>query len=229
MPLLRTCNSRIMNASGLHRPDHSDPASGMSRTPRPGAQRPRHEVTPDGVEISVHNSSRRADRQSDQRHAQTHAHDPGSSTCHQCLLTFPASEMHVALVPDSSFVHADDPGLDGCRLVRACGPAHLNELIERARDTWVVEQLWFGRLVRASKDPEMRDAPMRQVAGHASLSPERLRQALAWNARRNEPMSSLPGGQALPTRDKEQANEPGPANTRSRGIATAPVPLTPDS
>jgi hypothetical protein len=119
--------------------------------------------------------------------------------------------MHVALVPDSSFVHADDPSLDGCRLVRACGPEHLSRLIEYAHANWTVEQLWLGRLARASGGPQTRGASVRQVARLAGLSPERLRQALTWNAGRAVPLRELPGGQALPTRQVELTADPVPA------------------
>jgi hypothetical protein len=146
----------------------------------------------------------------------------GSAICEHCLVAFPTADMRVALVPDSSFVHPDDPSLDGCRLVRACGQEHLNELIEHARATWAVEQLWFGRLVRESGRAQSRGASVVQLARLASLSPERLRQALAWNANQDQPLRTLPGGQELPTR---QVTPPDPIMVRHNGVAVRAVPL----
>jgi hypothetical protein len=156
----------------------------------------------------VENNPNGVHEESGQSHVHMHVRNPGSSTCHHCLLAFPTGAMHVALVPDSSFVHAEDPSLDGCRLVRACGTEHLSRLIEYARANWVVEQLWLGRLARSSTLSQTRGTSVRQVARLAGLSPERLRQALAWNAGRADPLRELPGGQRLPTRDAEPTAEP---------------------
>ncbi|MFD5428822.1 hypothetical protein [Streptomyces sp. NPDC127084] len=53
-------------------------------------------------------------------------------------------------VPDSSFVHPDDPTRDGDRPLAACSPEHLAELMKTAgarpyRDV----ELWAGKIARA--------------------------------------------------------------------------------
>jgi hypothetical protein len=142
----------------------------------------------------------RETRGSDRSHVRMHPPDARASACDQCQREFPPGRMLVVIAPDSSFVHHDDPSLDGCRQVRGCSD-HLAELIDKARAGWVEEQLWFGRLARASRQPEMRGASLGQLALRASLSPERLHQALRWNAWRAEPVRQLSGGQPLPVAD----------------------------
>jgi hypothetical protein len=137
---------------------------------------------------------------SDPPHVRMHPPDASARTCDHCFRELPPGRVLVAVAPDSSVVHGSDPSLDGWRLVRACAE-HLAELIDSARAGWVEEQLWFGRLARASSVLEMHGAPLRQVARHASLSPERLHQALRWNAWRPEPTRRLPGGQLVPLAD----------------------------
>jgi hypothetical protein len=133
-------------------------------------------------------------------HVRMHPPDASARTCDHCFRELPPGRVLVAVAPDSSVVHRSDPSLDGWRLVRACAE-HLTELIDTARAGWVEEQLWFGRLARASSAQEMHGAPLRQVARQASLSPERLHQALRWNAWRTEPTRQLPGGQLVPLAD----------------------------
>jgi len=103
------------------------------------------------------------------------------------------------LVPDSSVMApaGKDAGLDGQRLVTACGNDHAAVLVKHARDGWVDEQRWFGRLCRASVEPGMRAASMSRLGERARLSPQQLRGALDWNAGRRTPYIVLPGGQPL--------------------------------
>src|ERR1700712_3978251 len=46
---------------------------------------------------------------------------------------------------DSSAIHPTDAGMDGRRLVVACGAEHVAELRAAAR-LWVDEEFWAGRL-----------------------------------------------------------------------------------
>ena len=96
-------------------------------------------------------------------------------------------------------IHREDASFDGRREVVACGPEHLEELIRAARSTWSDEQLWFGRLARASQLPGMRVISLRALGERARLTGEHLRRALEWNARQNDPVTTLPGGQRLPS------------------------------
>lgn len=118
--------------------------------------------------------------------------------CGYCDMLVTAGTGQQALVPDSSAIYPDDPGLDGRRVVTACGREHLERLIERARTAWVDEQWWFGRLIRVSVRPSLRGAPIELLAADARLTPENLRAALAWNARKARPDTALPGGQRVP-------------------------------
>jgi hypothetical protein len=102
------------------------------------------------------------------------------------------------LIADSSAIDSVDFTLDGQRYVVACCPEHMKSLIENARVSWAVEELWFGRLCRASRLPGVRDADIGKIAVHARLDPSELRAALAWNGARNEPKTTLPGGQIVP-------------------------------
>ena len=105
----------------------------------------------------------RETRGCDRSHVRMRPPDASASACDQCQRELPPGRMLVVIAPDSSFVHHDDPSLDGCRPVRACSD-HLTELIDKARAGWVEEQLWFGRLARASSQPDMRGASLRQLA-----------------------------------------------------------------
>ena len=117
--------------------------------------------------------------------------------------------MRTAVVPDSSSVHPSDPGQDGWRLVRTCGIDHLDALIHQARAEWAEEELWFGRLLRASRQHDEPGASLYELAERASISTGRLRQALLWNAGRKDPVRLLPGGQKLPLADSPMLRETG--------------------
>jgi hypothetical protein len=82
--------------------------------------------------------------------------------------------------------------------VIACGSEHLQWLIDQARRDWVVEQLWFRQLCRASAGPRMMEASLRRVSEQARLSSDQLHRALEWNAHQQQPSTTLPGGQPLP-------------------------------
>lgn len=128
--------------------------------------------------------------------------DAQALSCDHCREVISPDRMRTAVAPDSSVLHASDPSQDGWRLVRACGADHLDALIDNARAGWVVEQLWFGRLIRASQQDDSPGTSLPELARKASLSRARLRQALRWNAGRPDPTRRLPGGQAVPITDR---------------------------
>lgn len=130
-----------------------------------------------------------------------HPGDAAAPICDHCDQALHPDRMRTAVVPDSSFVHPDDPGQDGWRLVRTCGPDHLDILIDEARASWVAEQLWFGRLVRASRQNDSPYDSLDELAERASISAGRLRQALRWNAGQDDPVGLLPDGRTLPSAD----------------------------
>ena len=117
--------------------------------------------------------------------------------CAECGTYIARGLRYTALAPDSSVIHPSDPTRDGWRLVMACGAEHLQVLIDHARNMWVDEQLWFGRLARVSVQPEARDVSLSGLARLAGLSEDQCARALAWNARRDKPNEYLPGGQPL--------------------------------
>jgi hypothetical protein len=118
-----------------------------------------------------------------------------------------------ALVADSSVIDPHDPSRDGHRVVTACTAEHLQLLIDEARENWSEEQLWFGRLCRASRQPSLRDASLARLGEYAGLSPDHLRRALAWNATRAERHAALPGGQPLPS--SRPSDHRGPSDHRA--------------
>ncbi|MEV0067895.1 hypothetical protein [Amycolatopsis sp. NPDC050768] len=118
------------------------------------------------------------------------------SVCQVCGRTDPRKLVQ-ALIPDSSAIDELELGADGYRLVTVCSDDELHALIALGRATWVDEQLWLGRLGRASIAPGMRRATLLAVARWAGLTHEQLRRVVAWNATRVASTESLPGGQLL--------------------------------
>ncbi|MEV4604107.1 hypothetical protein AB0K15_42915 [Amycolatopsis sp. NPDC049253] len=116
--------------------------------------------------------------------------------CQVCGQTDPRKLVR-ALVPDSSAIDELDLGADGYRLVTVCSDDELHALIAHGRAIWVDEQLWLGRLGRASTAPGMRRATLPTIARWAGLTHEQLRRVLAWNATRFDSTENLPGGQLL--------------------------------
>ena len=119
--------------------------------------------------------------------------------CGHCGRSTTASDSVGALVPDSSVIHPHDPSGDGHRFVTACCDEHLDRVVEQLRSAWTEEQLWFGRLCRASADPRLRNASLLRVGKRAHLSTANLRRALEWNANREGSLGKLPGGHSVPT------------------------------
>jgi hypothetical protein len=138
-------------------------------------------------------------------HTHTHAASSTGRTCAHCGQRIPGGSGQGALLPDATVIDAYASDRDGHRYVSACTSDHLQVLIDLARHDWVVEQLWFGQLCRASTQPGATGVVVAQLAEHAGLSDDHLRRGLEWNAQRSKPMVTLPGGQIVP------AHRPGPA------------------
>lgn len=130
-----------------------------------------------------------------------HSLDMDGQTCAHCGQALRPDRMRTGMVPDSSAVHPSDPGQDGWRLVRACGLDHLDTLSYQGRASWVEEQLWFGKLLRASRQSDGPNISLAALAERASISAGRLHQALRWNASQADPVRLLPDGQTLPPVD----------------------------
>lgn len=119
--------------------------------------------------------------------------------CEVCGANIPPEREMTVLVPDSSVVDLVDSSRDGQRMVTVCSPAEVPGLIAAGRAAWRDEQLWLGRLAKASGEPGASALDLRGVARRAFLSDEQLRLALEWNRAQPVPVSALPGGQPLPS------------------------------
>ncbi|MCZ4101433.1 MULTISPECIES: hypothetical protein [unclassified Streptomyces] len=89
------------------------------------------------------------------------------------------------LVPDSSAVHARDPGKDGKRLIVVCSPEHLTALRdEYRRRPFVAEELWAGKISRALQGrPEDLIGPD-TLSAATGLSAEEIDRAVIWKMER---------------------------------------------
>ncbi|WAL63952.1 hypothetical protein ORV05_23540 [Amycolatopsis cynarae] len=128
---------------------------------------------------------------------------PGTSRvrrCEVCGADIPPEREMTVLVPDSSVVDPVDSSRDGQRMVTVCSAAEVPGLIAAGRAAWRDEQLWLGRLAKASSEPGAAGMDLRQVARRAFLGDEQLRLAVEWNRAQAVPMTELPGGQPLPVR-----------------------------
>ncbi|MEU7785567.1 hypothetical protein [Amycolatopsis sp. NPDC049159] len=128
--------------------------------------------------------------------------------CEYCGNPFRAANAHGALVADSSAIDPVGLSQDGRRYVVACSAGHLKSLVDQARASWTIEELWFGQLCRASRQHGMRDAEVREIGLRARLSAANVRSALAWNATREQPTLILPGGQIVPLLPEQPAGRP---------------------
>lgn len=125
---------------------------------------------------------------------------PERAGCGVCGKPGTAGRAQGALIADSSAVDPYDSAFDGRRYVVACCPEHMHAMVEEARAAWSAEELWFGRLCRASLLNTMRDACLDEIRARARLDDAELRAALEWNSAREAAVLTLPGGQILPMR-----------------------------
>ncbi|QNA75382.1 hypothetical protein C8250_028955 [Streptomyces sp. So13.3] len=89
----------------------------------------------------------------------------------------------LALVRDSSAVHAHDPGKDGKRLIVACSALHLAQLQEEYRQRpFINEELWAWQIVRALTGVAT-GATVDLIAFATGLIVPQIHRAIAW---RNE-------------------------------------------
>ena len=80
---------------------------------------------------------------------------------------------------DSSAIHPSEPGMDGRRLVAACGAEHVARLRATARP-WVDEEFWAGRLARAERGRPGRPESPNVLARRVGITTEQMQRALAW-------------------------------------------------
>ncbi|MFF2350960.1 hypothetical protein ACFVVL_14375 [Kitasatospora sp. NPDC058115] len=116
------------------------------------------------------------------------AHDAaGYDLCDHCGRVLHDEELLGALVPDSSAVHAHDPGLDGRRVVTACSSDHLAALIAEYRNRpFVHEEQWAAKVCRTLADCD-EPVPLGLVAALSGLSEHQAQRGVDWhNARARE-------------------------------------------
>lgn len=89
-----------------------------------------------------------------------------------------------ALVPDSSALHAIDPGLDGRRVLIACSLDHLAELVDEYRHRpYAVDELWAGKVCRALEE-NGGSLSLPAIAAASRLSEAQVERGVDWhNAR----------------------------------------------
>ncbi|MFF7457044.1 hypothetical protein [Kitasatospora sp. NPDC008115] len=116
------------------------------------------------------------------------AHDAAEyDLCDHCGQVVLDVELLGALVPDSSAVHAFDPGLDGRRVVTACSPEHLAVLIDLYRNRpFVHEEQWAAKVCRTLAEYD-EPVPLALVAALSGLSEHQAQCGVDWhNARARE-------------------------------------------
>ncbi|NEA53478.1 hypothetical protein G3I60_04725 [Streptomyces sp. SID13666] len=81
-------------------------------------------------------------------------HDPSPPIPHTDICDVFARRLtdgcRLAVVRDSSAVHARDPARDGLRLIATCSPEHLTTLQDEYHQRpFIPEELWAGKILRA--------------------------------------------------------------------------------
>ncbi|MEU6237990.1 hypothetical protein [Kitasatospora sp. NPDC047058] len=107
--------------------------------------------------------------------------------CDQCGQVVADIDLLSALVPDSSALSADDPAMDGKRVLTACSVDHLAALVEQYRlRPFVPEEQWAAKVCRTLAGHE-EPVPLSVVAELSGLSEQQAQQGVDWhNARARE-------------------------------------------
>ncbi|MGW7412761.1 hypothetical protein [Streptomyces sp. NPDC054863] len=101
--------------------------------------------------------------------------------CDLCGQLLNDETARLALVADSSSIHASDPKMDGNRLVTVCSPAHLTALQQQyAQRPYVEEELWAGKIYRAMLAYPGGIKP-KQLRRETGLTGQQIEAAVNWN------------------------------------------------
>ncbi|WP_351236893.1 hypothetical protein [Streptomyces sp. NPDC002133] len=85
-------------------------------------------------------------------------------------------------VRDSSFIHPQDPSLDGERPLVACSPEHLTELIKESGNRPYTEaELWAGKIDRVLAE-HPRGLSLYALAVESGLTQAQIAEAAMWAA-----------------------------------------------
>jgi hypothetical protein len=106
--------------------------------------------------------------------------------CSWCGARITRHQEQYAVLWDSSAIHPTEAGMDGRRLLAACGSEHVRLLRASARP-WVDEELWAGRLARAERGGHGRPTSTHALAHRAGISVEQMQRALAWRRAHSTP------------------------------------------
>jgi hypothetical protein len=106
--------------------------------------------------------------------------------CDLCGTVIADRTEYCAFVRDSSAIYRHDPAMDGRRMVVACSPGHLDQLVEKCgRRPFVEAELRAGKTARAMFRQSGK-AGEDELGAEAGLDPEQIRQAVAWRNREVE-------------------------------------------
>jgi hypothetical protein len=108
------------------------------------------------------------------------------ATCGWCGRRITRHQEQYAVLWDSSAIHSTEAGMDGRRLVAACGAEHVATVRATARP-WVDEELWAGRLARAERGRPGRPESSHVLARRAGITLEQMERALVWRQRSSGP------------------------------------------
>lgn len=101
-----------------------------------------------------------------------------AAVCEYCGRSFDEGAGVDVVVPDSGYVHRDDPRHDGNRPTRVCSSNHARELIADGNRQWVDAQFWASKLSRVSA--HWNRGELDDIAERAGLTRAQLARALHW-------------------------------------------------
>ncbi|GAA3048539.1 AsnC family protein [Streptomyces glomeratus] len=107
---------------------------------------------------------------------------PHPELCDFCGAVIPGGTVEwLALVRDSSAIHAVDPRLNGKRMLVGCSREHLARLVEQYKcRPFVAAELWAGKIMRAlQRHPE--GISEEDLAAETGLSAEQVQRAVMWH------------------------------------------------
>lgn len=105
---------------------------------------------------------------------------PTGRNCEHCGQPVDATTQVEVTVPDSTYLHPDDPQQDGRRPAYACSPGHADDLVARGVSDWIDEQLWASKLRRVSGHWNRSETTLSGIAARAGLTHAQLTRAIDW-------------------------------------------------
>ncbi|MGW2793618.1 hypothetical protein ACWC9H_27315 [Streptomyces sp. NPDC001251] len=104
-----------------------------------------------------------------------------SDICDLCGQPLSEETARMALVPDSSSIHASDPKMDGNRLVTVCSAEHLTNIQQQyAQRPFIDAELWTGQIYRAMRAYPGGIKP-KQLRRATGLTDQQIEAAMHWS------------------------------------------------